>query len=70
VRNNIFAMNEEGQIRVSRKEEHTSIFLTGNIIVSKNANDGIRAWKKGKLLTTGNLYWIISVRAAFSAATP
>jgi len=32
VRNNIFAFSKEGQIRVSRKEEHTSIILEKNII--------------------------------------
>lgn len=56
VRNNIFAMNEEGQIRVSRKEEHTSIFLTGNIIVSKNATM-YTSVEKGKFIDDGNLYW-------------
>ena len=34
VRNNIFAFGREGQIRVSRKEEHTGIILERNIIVS------------------------------------
>jgi len=33
VRNNIFAFSKEGQVRVSRKEEHTSIILERNIIV-------------------------------------
>ncbi|MCL2512762.1 MAG: right-handed parallel beta-helix repeat-containing protein [Oscillospiraceae bacterium] len=56
VRNNIFAFSEEGQVRVSRKEEHTSIFLEGNIIVS----DGRPIYanvKKGKFIDGGNLYY-------------
>jgi hypothetical protein len=62
VRNNIFAFNnrfgasEEGQIRVSRKEEHTGIFLERNIIVSENKpmyGDFLR----GKIADKKNLYY-------------
>ncbi len=33
IRNNIFALNKEGQFLVSRKEDHTSLYLEGNILV-------------------------------------
>ena len=56
VRNNIFALSGEGQIRVSRKEEHTSIILEGNIIVS----DGQPLYTsvvKDKFRDGNNLYY-------------
>ena len=56
VRNNIFAFSGEGQIRVSRKEDHTSIFLERNIIVS----DGQPIYNsvvKDKFRDDGNLYY-------------
>ncbi|HQH63718.1 MAG TPA: right-handed parallel beta-helix repeat-containing protein, partial [Clostridiales bacterium] len=56
VRNNIFAFNADGQVRVSRVEEHTSLFLKNNIIVSKNQPiyTGIT---KGQFVDDSNLYW-------------
>ena len=54
VRNNIFAFSGEGQVRVSRKEDHTSIFLEKNIIVS----DGQPIYtnvQKGKFQDNDNL---------------
>ena len=56
VRNNIFAFSGEGQIRVSRKEEHTSIFLEGNIIVS-DGQPIYTSVQKGKFIDGGNLYY-------------
>jgi len=56
VRNNIFAFSGEGQVRVSRKEDHTSILLEGNIIVS----DGQPIYtnvRKDKFADDGNLYY-------------
>jgi len=56
VRNNIFAFSGEGQIRVSRKEEHTSIFLEGNIIVSAG-QPLYTSVVKGKFRDGNNLYY-------------
>jgi len=56
VRNNIFALSREGQIRVSRKEEHTSAIFERNIIVS----DGQPLYTsvvKGKFRDDSNLYY-------------
>jgi len=56
VRNNILAFSGEGQIRVSRMEEHTSVTFERNIIVSGRqiiyAED-----RKGKFADDGNLYF-------------
>lgn len=56
VKNNIFAMNSEGQVRVSRKEEHTSLYFYKNIIVSKNSTM-YTSVEKGKFVDYGNIYW-------------
>lgn len=56
VQNNIFAMNGDGQVRVSREEDHNEIFLKRNIIVGSNSPmyTGV---VKGKFVDDGNLYW-------------
>jgi len=54
VRNNIFAFSGEGQVRVSRKEDHTSIFLEKNIIVS-DGQPIYTSVNKGKFQDDGNL---------------
>ncbi len=56
VKNNIFAMNGEGQIRVSRKEAHTSMYFYKNILVSKNTTM-YTSVEKGKFVDYGNIYW-------------
>jgi len=56
VRNNIFAFSGEGQIRVSREEEHTSIILERNIIVS-DGQPIYTSVKKDKFRDDGNLYF-------------
>ncbi|MCQ2462290.1 MAG: right-handed parallel beta-helix repeat-containing protein [Clostridia bacterium] len=55
VTNNIFAMNRLGQVRSSRKEEHTAFYLTGNIIAGDSAM--ITNIECGKINDKGNLYW-------------
>ena len=56
IRNNIFALNGEGQLRVSRKEEHNSLFLYGNILLG-NDTPMYADVVEGKLTDKGNLYW-------------
>ena len=56
VRNNIFVFNKEGQIRVSRKEEHTSIILERNIIIGQN-QPMYTSVQAGKFRDDKNLYW-------------
>jgi len=56
VRNNIFAFSGEGQVRVSRKEDHTSIILERNIIVS-DGQPIYTSVNKDKFRDDGNLYY-------------
>ena len=56
VRNNIFAFSGEGQVRVSRKEEHTSAFFERNIIVSDGQPMYVSV-VKGKFRDDGNLFF-------------
>ena len=56
VRNNIFAFSGEGQVRVSKKEDHTSILLERNIIVS-DRQPIYTSVVQGKFRDDGNLYF-------------
>ena len=56
VRNNIFAFSGEGQVRVSRKEDHTSAIFERNIIVS-DGQPMYTSVEKGKFRDDGNLYY-------------
>jgi len=56
VRNNIFAFSKEGQIRVSRKEEHTGIILEKNIIIGCG-QPIYTSVVKGKFRDDSNLYY-------------
>jgi len=56
VRGNIFAFSGGGQIRVSRKEAHTSIILERNIIVS-DKQPIYTSVEKGKFRDDSNLYF-------------
>ncbi len=56
LRNNIFALSEEGQIRCSRNEEHNEFHLIGNIILT-NGNPSYVDLEKDKFTDDTNLYW-------------
>lgn len=56
ITNNIFAFGGEGQIRVSREEDHTEFDLTGNIIVGDNQPLWVNARMKN-FTESGNLFW-------------
>ena len=57
IRNNIFALNGEAQIRLSRKEDHNSFTLTGNIILSNDAPIYYNTEKDPGFTDSNNLYW-------------
>lgn len=65
VRNNIFAFSEEGQIAVTRSEEHTSFIFENNIVVfDKGRLLGYGGWAAGaKVKMNYNLYWNVSSNA-------
>ncbi len=56
IRNNIFALSAEGQIRVSRKEDHFAMTLTNNIIVGDNTPLYVSV-EEGKFTDSGNILW-------------
>ena len=56
VRNNIFALNGDGQMRVSRKEDHNSIFFYNNILLG-DSQPMYAVVEKGKFKDSGNIYW-------------
>lgn len=56
VQNNIFALSRNGEIQVTRYEEHNELHLSGNIIVTNNT-PVYRYTKAGKFTDDKNLYW-------------
>lgn len=63
IRNNIFALNGEAQLRVSRKEEHNSLNLVNNIFLSNNTPAYCDVDEQ-KFTDDGNCYWDLSRGAA------
>ncbi|MBQ7589964.1 MAG: right-handed parallel beta-helix repeat-containing protein [Verrucomicrobia bacterium] len=61
VRNNIFAFSDEGQVAVTRKEDHTSFTFEHNIVIfDKGKLLGYGGWAAGaKVNIDHNLYWNI-----------
>lgn len=56
VTNNIFALNRNGQIVVTKNEGRTEIILTNNIIVADNQPIYAKT-QEGKFVDNKNLYW-------------
>lgn len=57
IRNNIFAFGGEGAFRITRKEDHNSLTLTNNIIVTDNATMYALTTEKDWFVDNQNLYW-------------
>lgn len=59
VRNNIFAMSEEGQVAISRAEPHRSFVFERNIVYfDQGTLLGYDGWKYGAIIELDrNLYW-------------
>ena len=57
IRNNIFALSKNGQVRSSYKEDHIQFRLKGNIILSDDSLSYARANEKDIYKDDGNLYW-------------
>lgn len=58
IRNNIFAMNHKGQLRISRTEEHISAIFTRNIVVGDDSSVMTSVDRKSlKWQEDGNFYW-------------
>lgn len=57
IRNNIFAFGEEGAFRITRKEEHNSLTLSNNILVTDNATMYSVSTERNWFVDDTNLYW-------------
>ncbi|MBQ2964292.1 MAG: right-handed parallel beta-helix repeat-containing protein [Clostridia bacterium] len=57
VRNNIFAFGGEGAFIISRHEEHNSLTLTNNILVTDNQPIYARTIESNWFVDDSNLYW-------------
>ncbi len=57
VRNNIFAFGGEGAFIISRHEEHNSLFLKNNILVTDNSMMYARTIESDWFVDDSNLYW-------------
>ena len=57
VKNNIFAFSDDGQILITRHEEHNSLYLYNNIIVSEDEVIYNYATKPDWFTDNNNLYW-------------
>jgi parallel beta-helix repeat protein len=61
IRNNIFAFSREGQIALTRAEEHNSFTFMHNIVITRNQPIFAMNPDKGKhFISDANLYWDIS----------
>lgn len=57
IRNNIFAFGEDGAFRITRNEEHNSLTLSNNILVTDNATMYALTTDPDWFIDNNNLYW-------------
>ena len=66
IRNNIFAFGEDGLFRITRNEEHNSLFLENNIFVSDDRVMYSCTTDLDWFVDNNNLYWDYSHRTVYS----
>lgn len=57
IRNNIFAFGGEGAFRITKNEEHNSLTLSNNILVTDNATMYALTTERDWFIDDSNLYW-------------
>ena len=57
IRNNIFAFGGEGQFRITRHEDHNSLFLENNILIGKGTAMYSETTDMDWFIDNGNTYW-------------
>ena len=57
IKNNIFAFSDDGQMLITRQEEHNSLFLYNNILIGDNEAMYDNAVDKDWFTDNNNLYW-------------
>ena len=69
IKNNIFAFGGEGNFRITRNEEHNSLFLENNIFVT---DDRVMYWQTTSedwFKDNSNLYWDYGNKAVYSGSS-
>ncbi len=69
IRNNIFAFGGDGIFRITRNEEHNSLFLENNILVSDDSAMYWETCKKNWFCDNNNLYFDYSRRLVYSGGS-
>ncbi len=57
IKNNIFAFSDDGQLLITRHEDHNSLFLYNNILVSEDEAMYKTAVDKDWFIDNNNVYW-------------
>ncbi len=57
IKNNIFAFSDDGQMLITKQEEHNSLFLYNNILVGDNEAMYDNAVDEDWFIDNNNLYW-------------
>ncbi|MCE7071018.1 right-handed parallel beta-helix repeat-containing protein [Dyadobacter sp. CY327] len=57
VRNNIFALNGQGELQLTRVEKHRSLLFTNNIVYSEKPEIFLSNWSAADIKADSNAYW-------------
>lgn len=57
IKNNIFAFGDDGQVLITKHEDHNSLYLYNNILVGEKSVMYKTATEKGWFIDNANLYW-------------
>ncbi len=68
IRNNIFAFGKDGAMRISRNEEHNSLFFKNNILVTEDAVMYKDTVDEDWFTDGNNLYWDYARKSPYSGS--
>ena len=68
IRNNIFAFGKDGAMRISRHEDHNSLFFYNNILVTDDAVMYKDTTEKDWFVDGNNLYWDYGRKSPYSGS--
>ncbi len=68
IRNNIFAFGKDGAMRISRNEDHNSLFFLNNILVTDDAVMYKDTVNKDWFVDGNNLYWDYGRKSPYSGS--
>ena len=64
VKNNIFALNGQGQLQLTRVEKHRSLVFTNNIVYSEKPEIFLSNWSAADMQSDSNSYWVTNAQQA------